>query len=133
MTPDQLRLDETHAWLERARRDVRAAKLLIAGGACGEALFHCQQAVEQTLKTFLTYHQKPFRRTHVLSELSPACQEIDGSLQATLEQTDALTKYAWQFRYPGAPYDPEASEAEDALRKAEAVLREIAQRVPRVR
>lgn len=31
MTPDQLLLDETHTWLDRARRDLRAAELLIAG------------------------------------------------------------------------------------------------------
>lgn len=47
MTPDQLRYEETRAWLDRARRDLRAAKLLIAGDANGEALFHFQQAVEE--------------------------------------------------------------------------------------
>jgi HEPN domain-containing protein len=47
MTPDQLRLDEVRGWLERARRDLRAARLLIAGDAYAEALFHCQQAVEK--------------------------------------------------------------------------------------
>lgn len=81
MTPDQLRLDETHAWLARARSDLQAAKLLINGNAYAEALFHCQQAAEKALKAFLTFHQKPFRKTHVLGELSTVCQAIDGSLQ----------------------------------------------------
>jgi HEPN domain-containing protein len=60
MTPDQLRLEETRAWLDHARRDLRAARLLTAGDAHAEALFHCQQAVEKALKAFLTFHQKSF-------------------------------------------------------------------------
>jgi HEPN domain-containing protein len=131
MTPDQWRLDETRGWLDRARSDLRAAKLLIAGKAYAEALFHCQQAAEKALKGFLTFHQKPFRKTHVLGDLSQECLAIDGSLRAALDQTDSLTQYAWRFRYPpGVPYEPEAPEAGDALRKAEIALREIEHRLP---
>lgn len=50
MTPDQLRREETRGWLDRARHDLRAARLLLAGDANAEALFHCQQAVEKALK-----------------------------------------------------------------------------------
>jgi HEPN domain-containing protein len=125
MTPDQLRLDETHAWLDRARRDLRAAKLLVAGQAYAESLFHCQQAVEKALKAFLTFHQKPFRKTHVLGDLNPECLAIEGSLQSVLDQTDSLSQYAWRFRYPGVSYEPDASEAADGLQKAEAVVCEI--------
>ena len=130
MTPDQLRHDETHAWLDRARSDSRAARLLVAGEAYAEALYHCQQAVEKALKAFLTFHQKPFRKTHDLSDLSPKCLAIDDSLRSTLERTDSLTQYAWRFRYPGAPYAPDAAEAADGLQKAEVAVREIARRLP---
>ena len=129
MTPDQLRLDETYAWLDRTRRDLQAARILIAGEAYAEALFHCQQAVEKALKAFLTFHQKPFRKTHVLGELSTACLAIDGSLQPTLDRTDVLTQYAWRFRYPGAPYEPDAAEAADGLHTAEMAVREPEQRL----
>jgi hypothetical protein len=43
--------DETHAWLARARSDLKAAKLLINGNAYAEALFHCQQAADGPRKT----------------------------------------------------------------------------------
>jgi HEPN domain-containing protein len=56
MTPEQLRLEETRAWFDRARHDLRSAKLLIAGDEYAEALFHCQQAAEKALKGFLTFH-----------------------------------------------------------------------------
>jgi HEPN domain-containing protein len=55
MTPDPLLLEETHTWLDRARRDLRAVRLLIAGEVYAEALFHCQQAAEKALKGFLTF------------------------------------------------------------------------------
>lgn len=129
MTPDQWRLDETHAWLKRARHDLHDASLLIGGGEYADALFHCQQAVEKALKAFLTYHQKLFRKTHVLGDLSPECLAIDSSLLPTVTQVDVLTKYAWRFRYPGAPYEPDAAEAADGLQKAEMAVREIERRL----
>ena len=97
---------------------MRAASLLIAGDANAEALFHCQQAAEKALKTFLTFHERAFRKTHDLGDLSPQCLEIDDSLRLA-------TQYAWQFRYPGAPYEPDSTEAQAGLQKAEAVLREV--------
>lgn len=62
MTAEQLLLDETHPWLTRARRDLHAAALLIAGEAYEDALFHCQQAAEKAIKAFLTFHQNRFER-----------------------------------------------------------------------
>ena len=129
MTPDELRLEETRAWLDRARRDLRAAKLLIAGDSSAEALFHCQQAVEKALKAFLAFHQKPFRRTHDLSDLSQDCLSIDDSLQPVIAEAESLTQYAWRFRYPGAPYEPEADEAHREMQKAAAVVDEIERRL----
>jgi HEPN domain-containing protein len=49
-----------HGWT--ARRNLRAAKLMIAGDANAEALFHCQQAVEKALKAFLTFTNGPFAK-----------------------------------------------------------------------
>ena len=129
MTPDQLRLEETRLWLDRARRDLRAARLLIAGDSHAEALFHCQQAVEKALEAFLTFHQRPFRRTHDLGDLSPDCLSIDETLQSVVAQAESLTQYAWRFRYPGAPYEPDASQAELEMQKADTVVGEIERRL----
>jgi HEPN domain-containing protein len=126
-----LRLEETRAWLHRARRDLRAARLLIEGDSHPEALFHCQQAAEKALKAFLTFHQNPFRRTHDLSDLSSVCLAIDNSLETTVGRAEGLTQYAWRFRYPGAPYEPSATEAVEALATAEALVREIEIRLHR--
>lgn len=129
MTPDQLRHEEARAWLDRAERDLRAARLLIAGDANAEGLFHCPQAVEKALKPFLTSYERTFRKTHDLGHLSPECLTIDDSLQPTLFQAEGLTEYAWRFRYPGVPYEPDSTEARDGLRKAEAAVGEVARRL----
>jgi HEPN domain-containing protein len=96
-----------------------------------EALFHCQQAVEKALKAFLAFHEKPFRKTHDLSDLGAGCLAIDETLRTAIDQTDGLTQYAWRFRYPGAPYEPDTAEATRALQSAAAVAREIERRLTR--
>ena len=130
MTPDQLRHEESRAWLDRARRALRAARLLTAGDANAEALFHCQQAVEKALKAFLTFHERTFRKTHDLGDLSPECLAIDDSLQSAVSQAEGLTQYAWRFRYPGMPYEPDSTEAQDGLQRAAAVVLEVERRLP---
>jgi HEPN domain-containing protein len=129
MTPDQLRLEETRAWLERARRDLRAARLLLAGDSNAEALFHCQQAVEKAIKAFLTFHEKVCRKTHDLGDLSSQCLALDNSLQPALVQAEGLTQYAWRFRYPGAPYEPDSTEAQEGLQRAEKAVEEVERRL----
>ena len=130
MTPDPLLHEEVRAWLDRARRDLLAARLLIAGNANAEALFHCQQAAEKALKAFLTFHQRTFRKTHDLGDLNLECLAIDNSLQAAIFSAEGLTQYAWRFRYPGAPYEPDSTEAQDGLQWAEAAVRGVERRLP---
>jgi len=130
MTAEELLLDETHAWISRARNDLEAARLLMGGDLFAEALFHSQQAVEKAMKAFLTYHQTPFRKTHALKERFPDILAIDNSLAPVLAQANSLSEYAWRFRYPGAPHDPERPETETALATAETTVREIERRLP---
>lgn len=62
---------ETKGWLKKAVQDIRTAKALISENPpiTESCVFHCQQAVEKSLKGFLTWHQKPFRKTHNIEEL----------------------------------------------------------------
>jgi HEPN domain-containing protein len=86
-----------------------------------DAVFHCQQAVEKGIKGFLTFHQRPFGKTHDLRELGKACANLEPELAPLLERAAPLTTYAWKFRYPGPPEDPSEEEARDAL----AIAREV--------
>lgn len=59
-----------------------------------------QQAAEKALKAFLTWHDRPFGKTHNLVELGGQCVLLDATLEGVLAPAGALTEYAWKFRYP---------------------------------
>src|ERR1035441_2481926 len=94
MTPNLFLLDETRAWLLRAAEDLAAAAAVTAPPGVRSALCHCQQAAEKSLKAFLTWHQRPFPRTHNLTVLSGFCAEVDASLDAAIAPSLALTRFA---------------------------------------
>jgi hypothetical protein len=72
----------------------------------------------------------PFRRVHELDELGKQCVGIDFSLAELTSRADALTKYAWRFRYPGAPYEPTLEEGRTAFNLAREVMDAILGRLP---
>jgi len=88
--------------------DLRAAEHLLVAQPplTGLALFHAQQAVEKTLKAFLSWHDIPFRKTHDLSVLGQQCLAIDGTLENLCRRAARLTVFAWLFRYPGESEEP---------------------------
>ena len=96
----------------------------------GDAAFHCHQAVEKALKAFLTWHDRPFRKTHDLVEIGAECVAIDATLEPHLRATAPLTEYAWRYRYPGEPSEPAESEVRQALDRARAVVALVLGRVP---
>ena len=126
-----MRTADTRAWLVRARNDLRGAEIDLAASPplLGDAAFHCQQAVEKALKAFLTWHDRPFRKTHDLVELGSECVAIDPTLEPHLRHTAALTEYAWRYRYPGEPAGPEETEVRKALDRAHAVVTLIHERL----
>ena len=86
MPLDPARVEETKSWLAKADDDLRGARvdLEVVPPLLEDALFHCQQAVEKAEKSFLTWHDKPFRKTHNLVELGFQCTELDSSLEPLL-------------------------------------------------
>jgi len=132
MPPDPLRAADTRAWLAKAALDLRSAQadLAAAPPIRGDALFHCQQAVEKTLKAWLAWHDRPFRKTHDLGELGAQAVVLDPSLEPLLRRAAPLTEYAWQFRYPGEVTDPSAEETAAGLSLAERVMAAIIDRLP---
>ncbi len=130
MSPDQLA--EVRGWLAKARDDLRGAEIDLAASPPlpGDALFHCQQAVEKALKGFLTFHDRPFRKTHDVDELASECERLDGSLARVLDDARDLTPFAWRFRYPGDDEPPPDADVHDALRLARDVVRAVVDRIP---
>jgi HEPN domain-containing protein len=132
MRPDSVRSADTKAWLVTAAEDLRRVGILLAAAPPDTkgALFHAQQAVEKALKAFLTWHDVPFRRVHELDVIGGQCSDVDASLADLVDRADILTKYAWRFRYPGAPYEPALEEAQTALTLAREAMEAIVSRLP---
>ena len=132
MEQDPVRLADTREWLQRAADDLRGADIDLQATPplIRDILFHSQQAVEKALKALLTWHDKPFRKTHELRDLGELCIAIDASLQTALEPAFALTEYAWRFRYPGAPVEPTLDEAQAAVALAHRVADSVFSRLP---
>jgi HEPN domain-containing protein len=130
MTPSDARARETREWLAKADEDLASARVLIASGHIANALFFCQQAAEKSLKAFLTWHERTFRRTHDLEELGEVCRSIDKTLDPLLEQADQLSDYAWKLRYPGPIYTPDLDEAQTMLGIASDIFQQVQSRLP---
>ena len=132
MPHDPALVQDTRAWLTRAQQDLQAAEYVMRAAPPLQhaAVFHCQQSAEKALKTLLTWHDVPFRKTHNLAEIGGACVEIDPTLRATVERASRLTEYAWKFRYPGEPEDPTLEEVDLALTLAREVYTAILARLP---
>jgi HEPN domain-containing protein len=132
MPLDAALVAETRSWLVKAERDLRAAQhgLSASPALLEDAAFHCQQAVEKTLKAFLTWHGRPFRKTHNLIELGMEVASLDPTLEPLLRRAAPLTEYAWKFRYRGDPDEPNPGEAFAALVLAREVFAAATKRLP---
>ena len=113
-------------------QDLRRGEVLLAATPPDfeDALFHCQQAAEKAFKGFLTWHDVAFRRIHELDTIGGQCADVDSTLADLASRADVLTKYAWRFRYPGAPYQPSLQEMEEARALAREAYQAVLDRLP---
>jgi hypothetical protein len=68
--------------------------------------------------------------THSLEELGEVCVGIDPSLRPVVNGAVPMSEYAWRFRYPGEPDDPEPEEVAEAMGLARGVFRAVLDRLP---
>lgn len=131
MLHDPARVEDTRAWLRRARLDLDAATLLLTNSALlGTVVFHAQQATEKSFKAFLAWHDVPFRKSHDLGAIGKVCVEIAASLRQIVDGAVHLTPYAWKFRYPGESEVPTRAETEAAIATAREVYETVQSLLP---
>lgn len=112
--------ENVKAWLEKAVEDLVSAKILIEHkpAILNTACFHCQQAAEKSLKSFLVFKEIEFEKLHNMNYLMNLCVKADKEFESLDEQAELLNPYAINVRYPGA-VDPVSSEdAQEALNAA---------------
>jgi HEPN domain-containing protein len=132
MPHDPVLIAETRSWLSKAARDLATADFEFTADPpfLEDITFHAQQAVEKTLKGFLCWHGRTFRKTHNLVELGQSCAQIDGTLEPLLRRAAPLTEYVWKFRYPGEYEEPICGEATEALNLAREICDAVLVRLP---
>ena len=88
MSPEAERAAEAREWLTKVALDLRGARIDLQAvpPLLEDALFHCQQAIEKTLKAFLVWHDTPFRKTHSLEEIGRICASLDRSLDDIVDE-----------------------------------------------
>jgi len=112
-------------WLEKARRDLRGAKILMGAEDAPTDIicFHCQQCAEKSLKAFLVAANHDFPKTHDLLKLLKWCRQYEDGFTALRDRMQALTGYAVEIRYVDeAWFDVSSEDAEDAIVYAEDAL-----------
>ena len=123
---------EVAAWLEKADRDLRMARLAMSEEhkMSDQACFHSQQCAEKVLKALLVAADRIVPRTHNLIAL---LDEATESFPEMCEWADALanlTAYAVSPRYPSWLADETAEEAADAIAAATALVSRITLLLP---
>jgi len=106
------------AWIKKADRDLQTVKNEFNSEepVFESICFHSQQAAEKYLKAYLIYLEIPFKKTHEIGELITLCEVKDKEILNLKEESDALTDYAVEIRYPDDFYEPSIEESEEASR-----------------
>lgn len=132
MQPDPVRAEETAAWAKKSRKDLWRAELTLTLDPpdTEDCLFHCQQAVEKSLKSFLVWRDQPFRKTHDLVELARQCVDLEPLLDAATSGLGTLTRFAWEFRYPGESEPPSIAEARAWVLRVSELVRAVESYLP---
>ncbi len=97
------------AWFRKADEDLFMARYVRASEnkiAFNPIAFHCQQAIEKSLKGFLTHHGRKFEKKHDLVYILELVSQIDAELSHMLMPAIELIPYAAVFRYPDTPVEP---------------------------
>lgn len=119
--PEDVRDQLVRQWLHRAGEDLGVARLLIESNSPWNAAiaFHCQQAVEKSLKALLVHEQIEFPKTHDIGLLVRLTGRMSSDLPIDPSAAATLTPYGVDYRYPGDLPEVTPEEARSALEVAE--------------
>ncbi|MCL2053728.1 MAG: HEPN domain-containing protein [Oscillospiraceae bacterium] len=88
-------------WMYHAYQDLMAARFLIQDGDLYEpTVFHCQQAVEKSLKSFMLYKAHRLFDGHNITWLCKQAAMLDCGFTPFIEKTVELNKFYIEARYP---------------------------------
>jgi HEPN domain-containing protein len=132
---DEAKRELVHAWLIKARNDLRAARQIgaIPDSPLDAAIYHCQQAAEKAVKGFLAFHDHRLERSHDVERLVELSEAYEPSFSRWEDAAVTLTPYATAYRYPGesTTLEPSRVEFEEAVELAAGLFNFVASLLPK--
>lgn len=90
-----------HIWLDNAQEDIIAAQLLLQNPRCYKlASFHCQQALEKILKSYILLKNNVLLDGHNLLWLCKQAAKIDKDFLDFLDECALINHCYIETRYP---------------------------------
>src|SRR3990172_677004 len=96
------KLNTVRLWIESADHDLGTAQIthLHIPKFRDTIAFHCQQAVEKYLKSYLLFLSVPFKRTHDLTFLLGLISKTEPVTDEIYDKAAELEDFAVEIRYP---------------------------------
>ena len=124
-------------WLAKAENDLMAARGILfyyEEPPTDTICYHAHQVAEKSLKAFLVAKSGSLPRTHDLIELINLCSVLDKAIGDKKEATEILNKYYIDAKYPpDLPVNYPKSDAEEAVRLAETIIKMIRDKLNEVK
>jgi len=112
-------------WFLKAENDLRAAEAIMGyyeEPPTDTACYHCHQAAEKSLKSFLVYQGARLPWIHDLVELFNLCVGYNTEIEVLKEHIEVLNKYYIEAKYPAdIPVLFPKEEAGEAIEKTKMV------------
>jgi HEPN domain-containing protein len=111
-------------WLYHAYQDILSGHMLIDDPRLAEqAVFHCQQAIEKSLKAFLLYKTHKLFDGHNLAWLCKQAALLDSGFTPWLSRCAALNRFYIETRYPAdIPAEMPVSAAKEILSDTDDIM-----------
>jgi len=96
-----MKIHEIAEWFLIADEDAVSANILNKENNLGNSYYHCSQAVEKYLKSYLVAKEIKINKDHNISETLTRCINIDNSFSEILSECNKMTLSIKNLRYPG--------------------------------
>lgn len=114
-------------WLEKAKMDIKSAEVLKEHD-CGNDVvaFHCQQAIEKSLKAFLIFRKNGVVEGHSLIFLCKEVIKYDSIFKKYIKDCAFVNQYYIETRYPSdTPLIVTNEEAEECINIARSIFQDV--------
>lgn len=96
--------EKAEPWLEKVIHDIGSAKIIHQHLPDYHDMiaFHCQQAVEKSIKGILIYYGKDFKYSHYLPYLINLLSQVIPISEEVEDKAILLNQYSVEIRYPNS-------------------------------